>query len=215
MRLKTKRDIISSIERLLLDTMSKYMSVDEITAEAEHLSEFALNDLKEVESTLVAPALSRIEGWNRSKVDVVVSDVYDGYEGIDWSISIYVGSASFTHMGGNHIEDILEDPQDFSSPEEMEDYQNLVGEIKEPGSTKTKTEITLYTAQPKGFDRNRYVEKGLFLTSDYSDAIGLAHDRGREVFELQIPRKDVLETKSGRIHWYQVIRRTQATIQPT
>jgi hypothetical protein len=215
MRLKTKRDIISGIEQLLLDTMSKYMSVDEIKAEAEHLSEFALNDLKEVESTLVAPALSRIEGWNRSKVDVVVSDVYDGYEGIDWSISIYVGSASFTHMGDNHIEDILEDPQDFSSSEEMEDYQNLVGEIKEPGSTKTKTEITLYTAQPKGFDRNRYVEKGLFLTSDYSDAIGLAHDRGREVFELQIPRKDVVETKSGRIHWYQVIRRTKATIRPT
>lgn len=215
MRLKTKRDIISGIERLLLDTMSKYMSVDEITAEAEHLSEFALNDLKEVESTLVEPALSRIGGWNRSEVDVVVSDVYDGFEGIDWNISIYVGSASFTHMGGNNIEDILEDPQDFSSTEEMEDYQSLVSEIKEPGSTKSKAEITLYTAQPKGFDRNRYVEKGLFLTSDYSDAIGLAHDRNRDVFELQIPRKDVLETKSGRINWYQVIRRTQATIRPT
>lgn len=215
MRLKTKRDIISEIERLLLDTMSKYMSVDQIKTEAERLSEFALNDLKEVESTLVAPALSRIEGWNRSKVDVVVTDVYDGYEGIDWSISIYVGSASFTHMGGNLIDDILEDPQDFSSSEEMEDYQSLVSEIKEPGSTKTKAEITLYTAQPKGFDRNQYIEKGSFLTSDYSDAIGLAHDRNREVFELQIPRKDVVETKSGRIHWYQVIRRTKATIRST
>ena len=213
MRLKTKRDIIDSIEEPLLNTMSKYMSVDEITAEAERLSEFALNDLKEVESTLVAPALSRVEGWNRSKVDVVITDIYDGYEGYEWSISIYVGSASFTHMGGNRIDDILEDFQDFSSSEEMEDYQNLVSEIKDPGSTKTKAEITLFTAQPKGFDRNRYVEKGLFLTSDYSDSIGLAHDRGREVFEIEIPRKNVLETKGGRIRWYQVTRRTQATIR--
>ena len=65
MRLKNKRDIIDGIEEHLLNTMSKYMSVDEITAEAERLSEFALNALKEVESTLVAPALSRVKGWNR------------------------------------------------------------------------------------------------------------------------------------------------------
>ena len=103
------------------------------------------------------------------------------------------------------IGDVAEDYQDFSSSEQMLDYQNLISEMRVPYSTMSQRRITVFTAQPFGFDQQAIIPKGTFFTSRYDDALGMASDRGgRDVFEMRVPIRSLIMTKDGREQWYQL-----------
>lgn len=216
MRLRDNKDITSVLNFILLDSMGDFLSQEELDDEVIRVSGWILSDMESLERE-VDSAKRRTPHWNGSPIEVAVSslseDIYNEDQGgYSWTLSVYVGEASFTHLGDQSIGDILEDFQDFSSREEMEDYQNLVSEILEPNSTRTAKTLTLYTAQPRGFEKERFVREGMFFTSDASDAFGLARDRGREVYQVKIPRRFLLETKSGSVKWYQSTKRVEADI---
>ena len=198
---------MATLKELVLDMFSDYMDAEGIDEYVTHVEKKVKNELSK-KIDVVESALKRISEWNGSSIRTVADDFYeDTYSdlGIGWAIRTYVGTAYFSHMGkDNHVEDILEDPSMFSSEKEMLDYQNLVSEIERPHSTSSKKMLSLFTAQNIGFDRLKKIPKGLFLTSDLGDAIGLASDRDRSVFRVRINAKDVIQTKKGKIQWYQV-----------
>lgn len=216
MRLRNNKDITSVLNFIILDSMGDFLSQEELDDEVIRISGWILSDMDSLERE-VDSAKRRVPHWNGSTIEVAVSslseDIYNEDQGgYSWTLSVYVGEASFTHLGDKSVGDILEDFQDFSSREEMEDYQNLVSEVLEPNSTRTTKTLTLYTAQPRGFEKERFVREGMFLTSDASDALGLARDRGREAYQVKIPRRFLLETKSGSVKWYQSTKRVEADI---
>ena len=216
MRLRNNKDVTSVLNFIILDSMGDFLSQEELDDEVIRVSGWILSDMDSLERE-VDSAKRRVPHWNGSPVEVAVSslseDIYNEDQGgYSWTLSVYVGEASFTHLGDKSVGDILEDFQDFSSREEMEDYQNLVSELLEPNSTRTTKTLTLYTAQPRGFEKERFVREGMFFTSDASDALGLARDRGREVYQVKIPRRFLLETKSGSVKWYQSTKRVEADI---
>lgn len=216
MRLRNNKDVTSVLNFIILDSMGDFLSQEELDDEAIRVSGWILSDMDSLEREAES-AKRRVPHWNGSPIEVAVSslseDIYNEDQGgYSWTLSVYVGEASFTHLGDKSVGDILEDFQDFSSREEMEDYQNLVSEFLEPNSTRTTKTLTLYTAQPRGFEKERFVREGMFFTSDASDALGLARDRGREVYQVKIPRRFLLETKSGSVKWYQSTKRIEADI---
>ena len=174
MRLRNNKDITSVLNFIILDTMGDFISQEELDDEVIRVSGWVLSDMETLRGE-VESAKRRTPHWNGSPIEVAVSslseDIYNEDQGgYSWTLSVYVGEASFTHLGDKSIGDILEDFQDFSSREEMEDYQNLVSELLEPNSTRTTKTLTLYTAQPRGFGKERFVREGMFFTSDASDA---------------------------------------------
>tara|TARA_R110000824_G_scaffold237349_2_gene426113 strand:- start:1158 stop:1847 length:690 start_codon:yes stop_codon:yes gene_type:complete len=190
----------------------------------EVIEDFATDMLKDMLKRMilfkkeVLSAKRRISDWNGSNLETGIYSIYHSAGnswGMGWEVETLVGSASMTHFEKGRVADVLEDHQDFSSESEMEDYQNLVSEIQDPSSTKRENILTLYTAQPSGFDRKKEIPKGLFLTSDYRDAVGLAMDRDRKVFLVELPANAVVKTKSGRIEWYQVKKKTKGFIERT
>ena len=61
----------------------------------------------------VESAKRRTPHWNGSPIEVAVSslseDIYNEDQGgYSWTLSVYVGEASFTHLGDKSIGDILE-----------------------------------------------------------------------------------------------------------
>ena len=215
MKLVSKKEIIDKIESVLLHSLGSYMTPQEITNDAILLSDSVVEDLNEVKE-IVKKARKRIVEWNGSEIEIAVGGIYEepySETGLSWNIEVYVGESSFTHFHGNHVGDVLEDFQDFSSKEQMLDYQNLVSEIQKPNSTNSEKRLVLYTAQPVGFERNRKIPKGLFLTSDYKDAQGLAHDRNRKVYIVVLSLSDLIQTKKGRVRWYQVKRDAEGEIE--
>ena len=98
--------------------------------------------------------------------------------------------------------------------EEQSQYQNLVMELKKPGSTSRAKKVTLvlWTARPTK-DRDRYegardIPSNIFLSSSSQDAWGLAHDLGgnevRDLWRVEIDASNVIQTlDTGRIRQYQ------------
>ena len=133
---------------------------------------------------------------------------------------VYIGDASFTYFGQTHVGDILEDTQDFTSMEEMTDYQNLIKEIQKPGSSLVGKTLTLYTARPIK-DRQTYLHHktlypGIFLSNDADHVYGLANDLGnqetRDVWEVRINSRYLIQTLQGGVKYYQVIGSKQVPV---
>ena len=161
---------------------------------------------------IVSEAQSRIPKWNDSdvRIDVRFDKNLFSYD-VDIRVGVYVGDTYFTVMGLRSntnsivLGDVAEWYEDFSSSEQMLDYQNLINEIRTPYSTSSQRRITVFTAQPFGFDQQAVIPKGTFFTSRYDDALGIASERGgRDVFELRIPIRSLIMTKEGPEKWYQL-----------
>lgn len=181
------------------------------------------NDKRKALGEQILEAKKRIPMWNGSVIKVSIRSFswnqYSEETPLTPEYQGSVGQATFTIFSDEQgrivgIDDILEDWQDFDSDKERMDYANLIQEIKKPGSTSSGKPITLYTSQPIGFDEAQEVRSGVFLTSDYSDAVGLNMDRkDREVYKVVLPISAVMQTLDrGRIGWYQVIKDTRAKI---
>ena len=159
----------------------------------------------------VEAAIGRVPRWLGSPVKIKM-DVDDGYEELSATARVYVGSNFFTLFNDGRPEDVLEDEEDFSGPNERADYMRLVSELRRPGSTsRLNKRVRLYTARPVR-DRARYggagtVPVGIFLTSSPDDAAGIASDSGgRDVWEVVLSAADVVETmRSGSLQWYQTV----------
>ena len=174
---------------------------------------------------LLSEALSRIQNgptrWNGSDIRIDMDfDTNSWTFDVDVTTRVYVGDTYFTvflhednipacldeGLEYRAIDDVAEWHEDFASEQAMSDYQNLIKELRQPFSTQTLRSMILYTAQPAGFANATKMHKGMFFTDSYSDAIGLAADRsGRQVFELRVPMRAVIQTKSGSTKWYQLV----------
>jgi hypothetical protein len=180
---------------------------------ADEIIEGGIRQLK-TDAHDIEQALSRVE--RVSTVPVFVEAMFSESASENHFYNgalIYVGDASFTYFGQTHIGDILEDTQDFDSMEEMTDYQNLIKEIQKPGSSKTGKTLTLYTARPIK-DRQMYLHHktlypGIFLSNDEDHVYGLANDLGsretRDVWEVRVNSRHLMQTLTGGVQYYQVV----------
>lgn len=124
------------------------------------------------------------------------------------------------------VDDVLEgeDPDFFKdSPGLQFDYFQLVQELRCPGSSaRPGKTLTLYTARPKS-DRPRYegaktVPSGIFLTSDFDRAEGIAQDldgkEGRDLYQIRINERYLIQTlDAGHVRDYQVVGSGDVPIQ--
>lgn len=197
-----------------IDTKGLTDQVADAVPLEEYVDEFVnkfTSELGEI-AAQVQSAVDRIPKWFGSAVRVKMQVPREWNEQPYAIPHVYVGSAFFTILSDRDVEDVLEDKEDFRSPEEMADYLHLVSEMRSPGSTSRSNRIiTLYTARPVR-DRVIYtdastVPPGIFLTSDLEDAMGIAADAGgRDVWEVGIRESEVVQTLDrGKIGWYQVV----------
>ena len=161
------QNIESEVEDFLMGKyFPKYMNEEEIKKEATEMAKHILKSMIPVKKEVLS-AKRRIPNWNGSNLETKISSIYDNpYDenfddyGVGWTVETFVGSTFMTHLSPGILGDVAEDHQDFSSESEMEDYQNLVSEIQDPNSTRREKTLTLYTAQPSGFDRKKERPKG-------------------------------------------------------
>ena len=179
---------------------------------------------------LVASAISRIEGWEKTPVTIQIremderEDWFDptgifsvkigkGHNAPDFSLFIDEKTGAFDSIG-----DVLEanDPTSFQNPIQQKNYFDLIAELEKPGSTKKPgKKLRLYTARPVK-DRRLYtnakkVPVGIFLTSDPDRAMGIAGDlsgreKRRDLWFVRIDSRYLVKTlDTGRIKDYQVV----------
>jgi hypothetical protein len=101
------------------------------------------------------------------------------------------------------IEDVIEDEIDIESTGWQADYYKLVNEMRNPGSSSTGKDITLYTARPVT-DRNFYLStstlpNNVYLTSSLYSAEGLATELAgtqpaRDIYKVRINTEYLLKT---------------------
>jgi len=193
---------------------------------------------------LIKGAISRVEGWS-SHATVEISTPYkiddhdyDWLEGQGDSVHIKVKSPGnsaeydpdftlFTQDGKvEDIGDIIDsdDYDFFRSPEATSDYFNLIAELRQPGSTTRGKPMKLYTARPRrdratymGAKQSKMVPSGLWATTSYSRAVGLAlpGELGasdadtRDVFEIGVNSKYlILHYDGGNFTDYQLTSKT-------
>lgn len=167
-------------------------------------------------------AISRIDNWGNSpiSIDVYTPEIKDmNLEPIqNAEINFISGekfSPTFTMFAGGtlEIDDILDAGDDdfFSSPQQEQDYFNLIRELKKPGSTSVGKPITLYTARPiadrKIYENATEIPPNIFLANSYDHVEGIAADMGkRDIWKIRINDKYLLKTMDdGRTQYYQVV----------
>ena len=136
------------------------------------------------------------------------------------------GTADFTlftdfsdnnELTNYEIDDILEagDTDFFTENDTQQtDYFNLISELRHPNKSNNKEQekiLILYTARPAE-QRNQYLSSpnsipaNIFLTSNYSNATGMARDFDkRDIWRVRIKQKYLIQTMdSPQEKWYQV-----------
>lgn len=130
------------------------------------------------------------------------------------SFTLFVDFDDNNNITKYEVDDILEggDTDFFTDNNAQNDYFALVSELQHPGrSEKDKEKIlTLYTARPmehrNQFAETRSIPPNIFLTSNYQNAVGMAHDFGkRDVWKVRIKSKYLIQTMDAQNErWYQV-----------
>lgn len=166
---------------------------------------------------ILQQAVGRIASWHHSPILLEPVESYSetftnrvNLDGAD-SAHVYVGAHAGPHGpkyamfsmfyldGKIEIDDVLESGEDeefFDGNEDKADYYMLINELKKPGSTSQGKVLTLFTARPKKdrdfFNATTYLPHGIFLTSSFSDADGLAQDLPggeRDIWKVRIDSK--------------------------
>lgn len=217
---KQASNLISAIEALEQGDVNYDDVRAEYSNEEQHLIAEAKREAQRI-SNLLSQAAQRAEvsgpivlqvTWNKEEPTTGLSM---------WLVRL--GQASFSlyvdEHDKPHVDDLLEsgDSDFFSSPEDEGEYFRLIKEIEKPGSSKQGKWVTLYTARPVK-DRARYeqgkIPSGIFLASDLYHAAGLASDLGgaetRDLWRMTLNDADMIQTLSGPVRYYQVVRDTKA-----
>ena len=185
-------------------------------------------------SGLIKRAVSRVPDWSGSRVIIVADHQKDSIEAsqqADVVLSHRMSRAplrpGFTvWLQGRSlvVEDVLDagDPEFFSKTDSSlsGDYFGLVGELREPGSSRKKGRVlTLFTARPAEerslYRRAKTVPSNIFVSSNLNRVVGIAaetlfgREGKRDVYRLRINERYLNKTlDTGKIKDYQTFHRS-------
>lgn len=204
---------------------------EEYSQWAEDIIKQTINNMNNIK-TKIQTTITAITGWSTPIVRIIPFVAMDSYfRTKDYSkpaenASVELGNdeyaPNFTVFQEGEklaIDDILEaeDKDFFQTPQLQKDYFTLIKELQNPGSTtKAGKKLTLYTARPIK-DRALYINSqqipaGIFLTSKYNDAEGIAVDmKGsaktmRDIWKVVIDERYLMLTlDTPNLKHYQVV----------
>lgn len=179
----------------------------------------------------VRDAANRVDGWKGSTIIVEAPTMTKDSDWLspigDTTAHIHLNHAENTTGydveflydevdGKVEIDDDLDagDTDFFTCAKLQEDYFNLIGELKKPGSTSKGKDVWIYTARPfterkfyQQAEETKQIPANLFATSTEKSAIELipdlaGSDKRRDVWKIKINSKYLIEKEDFKNYKY-------------